>query len=469
MKKLTVLFAILLTLTTCSKDISDFNTHPTPPAQSVLASATISLFDMMADSDYRSNHFRNFAQHWAIKAFSLDYKTVLLDFDLSENTWITSYNDVLKNLKEVKNLLEENKDLTSLEIQSQKAVVIVLESYVYTFLVDVYGNIPYSEALSDNLKPTYDEGKDVYDGVLLDLDKAIDHLGQVNTLIINDLMYQGNPEKWKKMANSLKLRMAIRLADSNNEKAKLMVEQAVQNGVFSSNIDNFSLSYEHLGNIQNPILDVYLEGHYCATNTLGDVLNALNDPRRSIFFKNLDQNEKIVGIQNGEAANPDASTPSVIIENASLENVLFSYSEVQFLLADAAERSYDVGGAAADFYTAGVTNSITKWGGSTSDAMTYIAQPGVAYDTALGTWKEKIALQKWIALYNRGFEAWTTFRLYDAPQFNIPTWGVSPVIQTPSRFFYPPSEATLNGVNVEAANVAIGGDRMTTKVFWDVN
>jgi hypothetical protein len=121
---------------------------------------------------------------------------------------------------------------------------------------------------------------------------------------------------------------------------------------------------------------------------------------------------------------------------------------------------------AKEYYDAAVTESILMWGGTGAQASTYLAQPDVAYDTAPGTWKEKIALQKWIALYDQGFEAWTTYRIYDAPVMNIAEGaGTTP----PNRYTYPIDEFSLNEENVKAAGAAIGGDVLMTQVFWDIN
>ena len=470
MKKLTALFAMLLILATCTKDLSDFNNSNTPPPlpEEVLASATISLFDMMADVGNNRNMFRIFAQYWTEATFPGNFKYIV--DGVSENTWIVMYTDVLKNLKETKTLLDEDVDISVQELQAQKAVITVLESYVYVFLVDLYGNIPYSQAVSDNLKPHYDNGIDIYNAVIINLNKAIGQLKEVNSLAITDLIYQGNSVAWQKMANALKLKLAIRLADYDNTLAKSVAEEAIAEGVFESSADDFLINYHEMSPNTNPLWIRLVESgrfDYVATNTIGDVLNTLNDPRRSAFFKNLDVDGNVIGGSFGFTVSYNAtSQPGSLLENPTLPSVIMSYTEVLFLLADAAERGYSAGGTPDDFYAAAVKNSILDWNGSVDDAMTYLAQADVAYETAPGTWKEKIGVQKWLALYNRGFEAWATYKLYDAPAFNFPQ---SDDIKTPLRLLYPETETTLNTVNVEAASAAIGGDKMTTKVFWDVN
>ena len=112
----------------------------------------------------------------------------------------------------------------------------------------------------------------------------------------------------------------------------------------------------------------------------------------------------------------------------------------------------------------GIRLSITGWGGTDTHADDYLEQADVAYGSAAGDWKQKIGVQKWIAMYDRGFEAWSTWRLYDYPAMNVaPEIGTI----TPTRYNYTVDEYSVNGTNVAAANG--GKDNTTDKVFWDVN
>src|SRR5690606_40947931 len=141
-------------------------------------------------------------------------------------------------------------------------------------------------------------------------------------------------------------------------------------------------------------------------------------------------------------------------------------SDLEFLLAEAVERGFSVSGTAAAHYNAAVTASFDYWGAS--GAAAYLAKPEVNYATASGDWKDKIGAQKWIALYNRGFDAWLEWRRLDAPALAPPAVeGLS--LTVPTRLIYPINEQTLNGDNRDAAAAAIGGDESSTKLWWDVN
>jgi hypothetical protein len=146
--------------------------------------------------------------------------------------------------------------------------------------------------------------------------------------------------------------------------------------------------------------------------------------------------------------------------------MLLDFVEIEFYRAEAIERGFSVAGTAAQHYNNAITASILYWGGTTTDATLYLANPAVAYATAAGTWKQKIGTQKWIALYNRGYETWTERRRLDFPVLPLPA---APKGDYPNRFTYPSNEQTLNNQHYAEAAKAIGGDKASTKVFWDVN
>ena len=126
-----------------------------------------------------------------------------------------------------------------------------------------------------------------------------------------------------------------------------------------------------------------------------------------------------------------------------------------------------VGGTEVSHYNAAIKSSMDDWGVSSSDTSTYLAQPSVAYSTATGNWKQKIGEQAWLALYNRGFESWTSFRRLDFPALLAPATTFNNILTVPTRYSYPSAEQTLNFDNYTSASSAIGGDKLTTKIFWD--
>jgi hypothetical protein len=158
------------------------------------------------------------------------------------------------------------------------------------------------------------------------------------------------------------------------------------------------------------------------------------------------------------------------VKAATEPGIIFDYSEVEFLLAEARARTFAVGGTAKEHYDAAIEASFEFWGLSTTDATSYLGLPDVDYDTQIAAstattpWKEVIGTQKYLALFNRGMEAWTSIRLLDYPAMATPTEAVSGF---PNRYTYPVNEQTLNPTSYQAASAAIGGDLTETKLFWD--
>jgi hypothetical protein len=252
--------------------------------------------------------------------------------------------------------------------------------------------------------------------------------------------------------------------------SKSEAEAAVASGVFTTNSDNATISYEMGTPNTNPIwLDLVQSGRsdFVTANTIVDHMNTLADPRRTAFFDdNLGAGVYTGGTYGASSPFANFSHIGVMLHNPSFRGVLLDLSEVEFLLAEAAERSYSVTGTAETHYNNAITASMQDWGINSADITTYLASSSVAYTTASGTWRQKIGLQFWIAMYNRGFEGWSVYRKYDAPVLNVAASSGLPV---PTRYTYPVGEQTVNGANYQAASAAIGGDLLTTKLFWDVN
>ena len=189
--------------------------------------------------------------------------------------------------------------------------------------------------------------------------------------------------------------------------------------------------------------------------------------QQPIYFTDPIDGEYVGGIYGDANAYSSASHIGDIYHTPTLPGDLLKCTEVLFLLAEAAERGFTVPETAESYYNQAIEISMFDWGLTTADYDAYIAQADVAYATAPGDWKQKIGMQAWIALYNRGYEGWTTWRRLDFDGFNPPPGMTFEDI--PVRLIYPIEEAQLNGSNRDAASSAIGGDLATTKLFWDVN
>jgi hypothetical protein len=482
MKKIVLLLSVFSVLLSCSDDITELNKdtkNPTAvPAESLFTNAQKNIVDQMVSTNVNNNVFRLFVQQWTETTYTDESNYDIATRTVPDRHFRTFYRDVLKNLIESKRILEtENYVGTAQEIADQnivrtnkKAEIDILIAYSYSILVDTFGDVPYTEALDIEKfpNPKYDDAKTIYKDLLSKLTATV---GTMNTTLGSfgnaDLIYGGDVAKWKMFANSLRLKLALNMDDVDHAYASAQATAAVASGVLMSNSDNAALKYLPNQPNANPIyVDVVASQRddFVPTSTIIDKMNALNDPRRSMFFTQLDG--VYVGGSPGDGntfANFSHIGSTIIAP--TFEGLIMDYSEVEFLLAEAVERNISVGGSAASHYNSAITASLNYWNVSAGDIATYLANPSVNYASATGNWKQKIGEQAYLALYNRGFEAWTSYRRLDFPVLTAPLDAA--ISEVPKRYTYPAAEQTLNATNNSAAAAAIGGDKMTTKLFWD--
>ncbi|WP_299180205.1 SusD/RagB family nutrient-binding outer membrane lipoprotein [uncultured Chryseobacterium sp.] len=475
MKKYIIGSLLAFSVISCSnEDYAELNVDPKNPtevpASFLFTNGVKSLFDQMGSTSVNRNIFRLVAQHWTETQYTEETNYDIRNRGIPDTHVTIMYTNVLYDLKKAKESLLSDDSLLPAEKQNQEAMISVIEVYAWQQLVDLFGNIPYSEALQGNanVTPKYDDAFTIYKDLLTRVTAAYNNLNAGSPGFENDFIYNNDISKWKKLAASLKFKLAMRLADVDPALSKQEAEAAYNLGLISSNADNFTLQYEDNTANANPLYaDLVLSGRqdFVPADTFVDYLNGLNDPRRTVFF---DDNKipYVGGVYGDFNTYTNYTHIGDVFYTRTLPGDLMDYSEISFLLSDARERGYNVGSTAAAYYTQGITASMEYWGISAADIATYLARPDVNYATAPGTWKERLAKQFWIAMYNRGFEAWTVWRMYDAPTLKLPVATGTPV---PKRFTYPVTENNLNGANLSQAASAIGGDTQQTKIFWDVN
>jgi hypothetical protein len=477
MKKSLIIIFMSVLVFSCEKDLTDLNKdtkRPSEvPAPTLFSNAQKNLSDVMSSSNQNLNIFRLLSQFWTQTTYTDESKYDLATRNIPQNFWNVLYRDVLRDLQEARTSIQSQtgSDVDTAQQTNQLAMVNILEVYAWSVLVNAFGDVPYSQALDfENVLPVYDDDKEIYNDLLNRLDTAVASLNSDEAGFGNaDLLYNGDIDKWVRFGNSLRLRLGMMLADVDQAKAKEVVEEASEY-VFESNDDNAEFEYLESPPNTNPIwVDLVQSGRkdFVAANTIVDRLNELNDPRREFYFT-LSNTQDYKGGNYGQSNNyATYSKPSTKITAPDFPGLLMDYSEVEFLLAEAAARGFAVEGTAEEHYNKAITASIEYWGGTEEQAEIYLSQPDVAWSTASGDWKEKIGVQKWIALYNRGFDAWTEWRRLDYPELTPPPGMDQEDI--PVRYTYPVLEQNLNTANYEAAASAIGGDVISTRLFWDVN
>lgn len=481
MKKILYILIPFLILLGCKKDLTSLNDDPknpsTVPSGALFTNAQKTLARTMSSANVNLNIFRLIEQYWTETTYTDESNYDLQTRQIPRGVWNTMYRDVLRDFQETRNLIP--KDVLDPATQAadapkqknELAIVDIMEVYTWYYLTTTYGDIPYTEALNiDKPFPKYDTQAAIFADLLKRLDADLAALDPAAASFSSeDVIYNGDPAMWKKFAATFKMKIGMTLADVDPATSKAVVTSAIASGVFTSSADNAEFKFLSGPPNANPVWEDLVQSgrkDFVIANTLIDTMTFLNDPRIPYFFtSDATSATTYSGGIVGESNNFQAfSKPSAKLTAADFPVVLLDYTETEFMLAEAIERGYGVVGTAKQHYNDAVTSSIIYWGGTMEEATTYLAKPKVNYSSAPGTYKEKIGLQKWLALYNRGFDAWIETRRLDSPILKVPTAAVS---EFPVRFTYSVDEQNINTANYDAAAAAIGGDEVTTKLYWD--
>ena len=423
-------------------------------------------------------------------------------FDAPDSWSGVMFNEVIPQIypayNELKNVTD---DVVALSIAE------ILKVMAMQRVTDVYGPIPYSKIGVDGaIQAPYDSQKDIYMKMFEELDSAIEQLTERQTQSISpntDLIYGGDLMRWIKLANSIKLRMAMRIVYAEPTIAKTRAEEAVSHsiGVMTSNADNAVL--KTFGVDGNP-LNVAIKfnaGDHRSVADMTAYMNAYGDPRRAAYFEpsgftGVDYS----GYRSGISIGGESEFIKYSLIKISRDTPLqwMNAAEVAFLKSEGALRGWNMGGESAKtLYEQAVALSFEQWGVTGVD--TYLANntgtPN-GYTDPVGTYTyssrltdvtvmwdetaafekklERIIVQKWLANYLLGHEAWADRRRTGYPRM-IPvvvnnSQGLLTDDATPRRMPYPAQEAVTNKKNYDEALVMLrGSDNIATRLWWDCN
>jgi len=519
MKYLNKYLIILITVIAaagCTDDFDDINTNPLALTADKVDASLIGLaFAQAQYNTVNGVHWRfQISQNLFSDLYCQYYATTHPNFPSDRYTqvgrwsdlcWTSFYGQAAPNIKFTEDFTAEN----SLTVQN--AVAKVWRVFGYHRITDYYGPVPYSQFGNGETSVPYDQQESMYENFFTTLDEAVSVLKSNsggNAFGKNDQLYAGDVDLWLKFANTLRLRLALRVKYVDPGTAKTQAEKAVADGVMTDNSENgFLLTTSQS---PNPINTITNWGEYRMSTLMESVLKGYDDPRTSTYFNPAADGDSdgdsnpYEGLRNGQSqvqltegknlnhsdvgdhfqpANKDGNPPIVIIRAA----------EAYFLRAEGALEGWNMGGGAQDLYEEGIRMSITEWTGTddaTIDAYISGANPPasagpehpavsdipVAYDAGASTESqlEQIITQKWLALYPDGWEAWAELRRTGYPKQytrlnseNLDV-GVGDIMR---KMVYVTSEYDNNG---EAVNAALGlpengGNERNgaAKVWWD--
>jgi len=524
MKKYILFIAVFFTIgiAGCKKDFLSQEVNPNSPSvttpQLTLAGALATSAAIINGGDY--SNFGVWMGYWTnsgnyVPNSSLD------QFQINNTSFTQSWIDLYQNLTNFNNL-----QVSSAAVPADanfQAIAMIMKAYDFQQLVDQYGDIPYTQAFQPStiLFPAFDTGVSVYNDLVKQLDNAIALINKSSGATnpgSSDIVFGGNMTGWKKFANSIKLRLAIRLSNLGTNAAASDLASTSAEGYLDENLDaEANPGYSNTAGKQSPFWGNYgvdANGnptfpnvYYRGSTLFINRLNNYNDPRlTSIYYGTTGSNGGIIagntfGDPQGSPtvlANPGTSGvgPGLLISPAQ-NAVLFSGAESLFLQAEALLDELNIGNSgttatsAQSAYERGITasfvalkaGSVTSYdpstglptatayasaATSTGLAATYYGQniQNVGWNASSANYKEAIIYQKWIALV--GYNVLEPYLEYERTGFpvlpnpvSIDPTAISKTL--PTRQFYPQEELTTNSANLAKEGTI---DIFTTKIFW---
>ena len=471
--------AATLLLTNCTKDISNTLNHNPKSASVGIATALFLsgernlMINAMNTTNVGAAPFRVLSQEWAENAYVYESNYNFAAYNAPGGWFNTLYVGTIHQLELAKQNFPNNFLGTPGQLRNDIIISDILEIYSYYLLVSTYGNIPYSQAENADIPfPKYDDSKTIYADLLTRIDTCINGLSTADAAMGGaDQIYGGDPTAWKKLAATLKFKMAMLNAQNDPTTTKTKVNEAITTGVFTSDADDALFTYDPSNPTNaSPIWNAisYSGRHDFGPGALlVNTMNTLNDPREPAYFT-LYKGKYVGGVAGFVNVYAKYSDFGPALYTNNLPGNLVTYSQVEFLLGEAAARGFTADNPATH-YNNGIMSSIIYWGGDTATAMSYLANPAVAYGTAAGSWQQKFGYQEWIANYNNNWDSWTDIRRLGFPDINTVSPPLQPASLFPVRLYYPPNETTSNPTNTAAAVAALPGgqDVVTAKLFWE--
>lgn len=500
-------FCAGLLLGGCTKNFDQINTDPNSPSldnPAVAAGAANALFSsaisrgLMEAGEFQrvqALYADLYGQHFATSQgyfFSDRYQINQgwLDFG-----WNLFYPRDIKNLVDIINSNNAS--------SNQKQIARIWKVFLFHRMVDFYGDIPYFDAGNPDKPEKFDAQRDIYYDMFKELAEASAALATGPTYDAKDVIYAGDIQKWRRFANTLRLRLAIRVSNKDAAKAKTEGEAAIAAGIFTANADNALARVNNI--LPNAFNQITGWNEFRMSATSESILNGYQDPRIGVYFSPVSGgdapfNGTFKGLRNGI---PNLnSAPEISFRNNSNVGTMFSvsnmtanprivltYAEACFLMSEAKLKGWAGAGDAKTWYELGImasmkqflptvadaavtayTNNNTNLPATPSGATRPISTLPVSWSANAAEQMEQIQIQKWIAIYPDGFEAWANFRRTGFPKLYPPVaYDASsdvPAGQFIQRIPYTDNMRNLNSSGVSAAETRMGGKGQAIKLWF---
>ncbi|MEP6681866.1 MAG: SusD/RagB family nutrient-binding outer membrane lipoprotein [Parafilimonas sp.] len=498
---------ILILACGCTKKFDDLNTDPTSftsltPAIIPQAFAKAEYQGIYGDPGIYELARALFPDYWCQfyadgGGAPSDRYVIVQDWIISQ--WNSVYTITVPTLKQVI-AATEGTDV------GENGIARIWDVYIWHYQTDFYGPVPYFHAGNGDLNIPYDSQQDIYHDLFKVLDTAVNELKTLDVSIKpygdNDLIFHGDISKWLNFANTLRLRLAMRISYVEPDLAKQEAEKAVAAGVMTSNDDNAMMDVQTASPNGLSLMSPW-EG-FRMSASMESYLKGYTDPRLQLYYAPAVSDGEYHGLRNGLTAT-QLTDPLNKLDNTSnigdkwnegdaatnKLTVMYS-SEAYFLRAEGAVNGWSMGGTAKDLYEDGIKTSMQQWNitdnteinnyiNGTSKPIALndflnspaVANIPVAFAADAATQRQQIATQKWIALFPDGIEGWAELRRTGYPKLYPVANSDNPDVPKDSimsRFTFLDYEYQTNGKAVQQTGIPLlnGPDKASTHVWWDV-
>ena len=404
-------------------------------------------------------------------------------------TWFNLYN-ILRDVKDLKQKAKSNNQ------PNYQAIALILESWLFSILTDAYGDIPYSQGgngvITRDFTPKYDTQETIYkgtNGLLAILERANNFIDLNQDPIQNDILFDNDLLKWKKLCNSLRIRLLLRI--SGKESVATRMTNIVENQPIITSLEDQAV-LKYLDEFPNDYPILQLKSGVFDAARIGEnavqTFKTYDDPRLGVYARPTDASintntpEYLGWINGAIGCDTDGSKlgltyhdfPNHPTSSNKADGIIMTHAEVAFIIAEVIQRGWLTTGNAGEYYKAGIQSSMDYYDVDYEDFdwidfEDFYANSGVQYNNTL----LQITEQKWLALFFTGLEPYFEIRRRMAEE-NY-DWTIFPFLtppcnninndQFPLRFLYPNEEILLNSRNYEEAVNRLGGNTINHKMW----
>lgn len=470
--RLLLMLTVVFTYTACDTvDFDDINVNTNDPSDASTASLLTSSQRLIGA--YLGSTTPNlYVQYLSNGQYDEESRYQTLNW--SYNAWYAN----LTNLNRIIELNSNEETMVAAQANgsnaNQIAVATILRVYFLQGMTNRWGQIPYTQALQglESPRPAYDSQEVIYTGLFNELDDAL-ALMDDGTGPTGDILLNGNMERWSQFANTLKMTMALRLSKANPTLGKAKFNEALGKTI-SSNSENIMYQFLSDEANDNPWEDRFFAPDFRRDYLISDVFvdeligsgssSNPEDPRLPKMAEPATNTGTFVGAPYGKsnsATDNYSFITSDIIANPEAPLYIFTYAEVLFARAEAAELDWTSEDAEM-LYEDAIAASMDQWGVDAGAAQAYIAK-----NPYMGL--ESIGYEKWVAMFLQGYESWTEWRRMRAmgyeKELEAPEDMLSNATGIPDRQAYGATAPQLNAESYNAAISAQGPDVLNT-VIW---